>query len=148
MEQTQTKFEGWAILELMGHRKEIGFVTTEYYGAVGLFRVDTPELPEREYVLTRPQWAGDRYAPVGSTVKRSMVVGRTCLVGPGSIYALNPCTEEAARAAIESSYSRPLILLSVPEGREITAGDIADEQDPAVCTECGNAEQYCECLPI
>lgn len=44
-------FEGFAILELNGHNKEIGFVTTCNFGGPSLFRVDQPELPAREYEL-------------------------------------------------------------------------------------------------
>ena len=28
-EAKQAAFEGWAVVELMGHQKEVGFVTTE-----------------------------------------------------------------------------------------------------------------------
>lgn len=55
MDQEQSKFEGWAIVEMMGHRREIGYVTTEHYGAASLFRVDSPEVEEREYELKRPE---------------------------------------------------------------------------------------------
>lgn len=54
MEEQQAKFEGWAVVEIMGHQKEIGYVTTQYFGPAGLFRVDRPELPEREFELRRP----------------------------------------------------------------------------------------------
>lgn len=37
METEQAKFEGWAIVEMMGHRREIGHVTTEAYGVAVLF---------------------------------------------------------------------------------------------------------------
>jgi len=47
--EAQAKFEGWAVVEIMGHNREIGFVTTEYFGGPALFRVDQPEFPEREY---------------------------------------------------------------------------------------------------
>lgn len=125
--EEQAKFEGWAIIEMMGHRREIGFVTTETFGAGCLFRVDTPELPEREYELTRPEWVGQDYAPIGAKVKRPATPARSCLVGPPAIYAINPCTEEAARKAIESTHARPLILLSLPEKVAIPAGQDIDD---------------------
>lgn len=121
MNEEQAKFEGWAIVEMMGHRREIGFVTTEHYGGASLFRVDSPEFPEREFELTRPQWVDGRHAPIGSKVKRIAIPAKSCLVGPGSIYALNPCTEETARRAIEEGIHRPLILLSVPEQAQLAA---------------------------
>jgi hypothetical protein len=113
-EAKQAVFEGWAIVEMMGHRKEIGFVTTQAFGAAVLFRVDVPELPEREFTLTRPEYAGNRYCPIGTKVQRKASPARSCLVAPGSLYAMNPCTEEAARAAIEYTTERPLIILELP----------------------------------
>jgi hypothetical protein len=144
--ETQASFEGWAIVEMMGHRREIGYVTTEHYGAASLFRVDSPEFPEREFELTRPQYIGHQMAPIGSKVQRPAIPAKSCLVGPGSIYALNPCTEETARKAIESGVSRPLILLSVPERAELKAGeDDIDAEDPEIlCPDCDS--QPCICV--
>ena len=140
-ELKQGNFTGWCIVEMMGHRREIGYVTTEAFGPAVLFRVDTPELPEREYVLTAPEYTsngnGERlWTPVGSKVKRPAIPARTCLVGPASLYAMNPCTEEAARMAIEKSVTRPLILIEIAAGKAlpepeeyIDAEDDDDEDD-------------------
>lgn len=146
MDEQQSKFEGWAIVEMMGHRREIGYVTTEHYGAASLFRVDSPEFEEREFELTRPQWVDGRHAPTGSKVKRASIPAKSCLVGPGSIYALTPCDEATARKAIEEGIHRPLILLSVPDSKNlISAGDVAREQDPDVCEDCGHDVGDCFC---
>jgi hypothetical protein len=115
-EVKQASFSGWAIVEMMGHRKEIGFVTTEAFGQAILFRVDTPELPERDFILTAPEYAqteaGSRcWCPAGTQVKRQAAPARSCLVATSSLYAINPCSEAAARTAIEHSSPRPLILL-------------------------------------
>lgn len=117
----QSNFTGWGVVELMGHGREIGYVTTEVYGAACLFRIDTPELLEREYVLTQPEFAetspGHRqWCAAGTKVKRPAVPARSRLVSPGALYALNPCSEEAARAAIEATAVRPLIAIDVPAG--------------------------------
>lgn len=118
MDNKQGSFEGWCIVELFGRSQEIGFVTTEAYGQAVMFRVDVPDLPEREIELKRPSWeeVDGKYQqwPAGTKVKREAVPGRTRLLGPGSVYALNPCTEEAARAAIEKHSSRKLMLISMP----------------------------------
>lgn len=115
MEPKQTHFEEWAVCELMGHRKEIGFVTTQAFGPAVLFRVDTPELPAREYVLERPEYVDGRYCPIGTKVQRPANSGKSCLVAPQSLYALNPCTEAAAMALIERNIARPLIILELPK---------------------------------
>ena len=33
--ETPEQFEGWAIVELFGHQREIGYVTTRYFGTAG-----------------------------------------------------------------------------------------------------------------
>ena len=38
MEQTNARFEGWALIELFGHGHEAGFVTTQYYGDKAMFQ--------------------------------------------------------------------------------------------------------------
>jgi hypothetical protein len=121
MPETQTHFEGWAVVELFGHGKAIGFVTTEYYGSACLFRVDTPERKVREYVLERPEYGHDeqhfqeRLLPKGTKVKRPAMPAHSRLVGPSSIFALNPCSEEVAKKQLERDEPRPLILVELPK---------------------------------
>ena len=119
-EPKQAAFEGWAIVEIFGHQKAIGFVTTEAYGSAVLFRVDTPELPEREVTLSRDSYLTitqaegleqSKWYGKGSRVQRQAVQASSQLIGPGAIYRLVPCTESVARAAIEELIPRPLILL-------------------------------------
>lgn len=134
-ETRQASFEGWAIVELMGHQREVGYVTTEAYGQAVLFRIDTPGLPEREFVLTHPEWtdvgeSSRSWTPAGSKVKRAEVAARSRLVAPGSLYAINPCTEEAARTAIESNVSRPLILIEIAVGKQLLPASEALDGDP------------------
>ena len=127
----QANFEGWAIVELMGRQTEIGFVTTQAFGQAVMFRIDTPDLPEREFVLTTPDYVCDAWTPAGATVKRAASPARSRLVSPGSLYAINPCTEEAARAAIERMTHRPLILISKPAALPLpsTFDSFDDEED-------------------
>lgn len=129
----QSTFEGWAVVELMGHQKEIGFVTTQAFGQAVLFRVDQPDLPEREFTLTQPEWVtveGEGlWLPAGSVVKRAAVPPRTRLIAPGSLYAINPCTEEAARTAIERNISRPLILVNMPQGKALPLPSVDEDDD-------------------
>lgn len=129
-EPKQAAFEGWAIVELMGHQREIGFVTTEAYGQAVLFRIDTPDLPAREFTLKSPEWCdvdgGRSWTPAGAKVKRESSPARSRLVAPGSLYAINPCTEEAARAALEKISPRPLILIEMPAGKALPAPEIVD----------------------
>jgi hypothetical protein len=121
-------FEGWAVIELMGHQRETGFVKTEYFGTTALLRVDVPELPEREWVLTSPEWSSNGMIPVGATVKRAAVQGRTRYVSPGALYAMNPCSEDAARKAIDASIHRAILVVSLPEGKQLGPTPIREER--------------------
>lgn len=142
MEPKQASFEGWAVIEIMGHQKEIGYVTTEAFGAAVLFRVDTPELPDREYILERSEWsdAGGRL-PAGSTVARRAVPAKTAMVGPSSVFRMTPCTEAFAMLAIEQLIPRALILVKLPELKQIEAG--AEEVWAAGgCGTCGGVTSH------
>jgi len=151
-ETQQANFEDWAIVELMGHRSEIGFVTTQAFGQAVLFRIDTPELPEREYVLNAPAFVnvgedGRSWTPAGAKVKRAASPARSRLVAPGALYAINPCTEEAARTALEKTVARPLILIEAPSKAQMALAAAASEDDSEfdddVCPDCGEDECIC-----
>lgn len=137
MDAPQAKFEGWAIVEMFGHQREVGFVTTDTFGTAALFRIDTPEQPEQEIVLKRPTYVGETWTPAGAKVKRAASPARTKLVGPGAIYAITPCTEETARKAMEELSHRPLILLSMPEDAKpaLLPGEMETGKD--YCADCG-----------
>lgn len=133
MTETQNSFSGWAKVEIMGHQTHIGFVTTEVYGQAVMFRIDQPAFEEREYTLPQPTYtnlqmdpAGNLHEtkiwPAGTKVKRGAMPAASTLVGSASIYRITPCTEEAARAAIERQVPRPLILIEAPAPKAIAAG--------------------------
>jgi hypothetical protein len=121
-ELRQAHFEGWAIVDVLGHQRYVGYVTTEAYGQAVLFRVDVPALEERERVTKRPGHFADRgYLPAGTVVKEGAVAGYTKLIGSGSIYTLTPCTKEAALEAVEQSQPRPLMSVALPPERALGA---------------------------
>lgn len=70
MSDSGEKFDTWAIVELMGHRKIGGRVTEQIIAGAPLLRIDVPE------VTGQP--------------------GFTQFYGPSSIYSLTPTTEEIA----------------------------------------------------
>ena len=128
-EPKQGTFEGWAVVEVFGHQRYVGYVTTEAYGPACLFRVDVPRLEGRERVTKGPEYAGDgRYYPPGTRITEGPVEGYTKLLGPGSIFAITPCTEQAALKAVESSQSRPVMQADLPPSAALlSAGD--DDED-------------------
>lgn len=134
-ESSQANFNGWARVEILGHQSHIGYVRTEAYGQAVLFRVDTPELPEREYVLEEPEYVRangrDTWAPKGTKVRREATPGVSVLVGSGSIYRIVPCSEAAALKAIESNGRSPLKLVELPEARAIEGPSDSDSDEEA-----------------
>lgn len=87
-----TKFEQWAVVEIMGHRKFAGFVTEQSIGGSSFVRIDIPETEAH----------GERLPAF------------TKLFGSGSIYCISPCTEETARAFASQIRSRAFELYEAP----------------------------------
>lgn len=129
MDATQAKFEGWAVVELFGHQREAGFVTTQYYGNAAMFQLDVPELPEREYILERPEWGVSELIPKGSKVRKDAVAGRSRLINPSAVYAMNPCTEDAVRKALENGAARPIKVVELAKTQQIGQGVLPGEDD-------------------
>lgn len=83
-----SKFQHWAIVEVMGHQTFAGYVTEEAIAGKGFVRIDVPEVPT--------QAAFTRYC------------------GPDSIYGIQPVSEELARA-IAVRLNRAPVSVYVPE---------------------------------
>lgn len=133
-ETKQAQFNGWARVEVMGHQTHIGFVRTEAYGQAVMFRIDTPELPEREYVLEEPAYVTEapglrRWVQAGAKVKRVARPGCSVLVGAGSIYRIIPCTEGAALKAIDSAERAELNLIELPPQQALAEAVEHSEED-------------------
>lgn len=126
--EEQAKFEGWAVVEIMGHQRYAGFVTTQAFGGAVLFRVDVPALPERERLTEYDDYFDGKYVPKGAAVKELEKPAYTKLFGAASVYCITPCTEEAAMKALESMQSRALKLLALPEKPALDAPDNDDPQ--------------------
>jgi hypothetical protein len=83
MEETE-KFDQWAIIEIFGHTQIAGKVTEAAIGGCSFIRVDVPECNGRP--------AFTKY------------------FGNGAIYSMTPCSEEIARAAVESIRPAPITV--------------------------------------
>ncbi|MDX3106058.1 hypothetical protein [Nonomuraea angiospora] len=73
---------GWVILELLGHRRLAGHVTTEEIAGASFLRIDIPGAADEPPI--------------------------TQFYGPSAIYAITPTSEEIARAAAARSRPRPV----------------------------------------
>ena len=93
MNTEREKFDQWCVVELFGHQRIAGRVTEQTIGGCAFVRVDVPAV-------------GDNPA-------------YTRLFGNGAIYAINPVTEEIARAAATSYRVVPVSPYDIPELRAI-----------------------------
>jgi hypothetical protein len=73
IETKRETFEGWAILEIMGHRRLAGWLTEQEIAGHGFLRIDVPV-------------GGGEEGDVASQ-----------FYSPSSVYAITPCSEEIAR---------------------------------------------------
>ncbi|GEM_PF-1570563 len=157
MEQ-QAKFEGWAVVELFGHAKEAGYLTTQYFGDKAMFQIDVPELKEREYTLERPEWleveGRDQLAPIGTKVRRAGAPGRSRIVSPSAVYAINPSTEALIHKLLDREVPRKLIVLELPKTHQIAASseptespDDSWKNDHELGCKAldANSEDFCDC---
>jgi hypothetical protein len=131
-ETQQSKFDGWAIVDVLGHQRYVGYVTTEAYGQAVLFRIDVPALEARERTMKAPGYISGRgYCPAGTVVQEGAVEGYSKLIGAGSIYAITPCTKEAALKACEETQPRPLMNVALPPGHALPPADDNDDYNNA-----------------
>lgn len=129
-EQKQTTFEGLALVEIMGHRRAAGHVTTEYIGTAAFFRVVTPEVPPTQYTLERDGWLNGSYVYAGSVV-RSWRERSEILVGSGSVYAITPIKESdlMTMASLQHEVVTAAPRQSLSAAHEAAKNGIGEEDD-------------------
>jgi hypothetical protein len=123
-DKLEAQLETWAIVEVMGHQVYAGFVRQVSVGGAAMIRVDVPELPPREEKY-------ESYDDAGKLVYKKRIIpgvpAFTKLLGVSSIFAITPCSKEAAEAAIERFRARPMNVVDVPGQRSLPLYD-QDEQ--------------------
>lgn len=87
---------GWAIVELMGHRRVGGFVTEHELAGRGFLRVAIPGVNKETHVQF--------YAPT-------------------AVYCLTPATEATARAVAALARPEPVSRWELPRGEEVFGDD-------------------------
>lgn len=107
-QEEQAKFEGFAIVELMGRNVVAGYVSEQVIAGAALLRVDVPAT-DRQPAYTK-------------------------FFGGASIYGITPTTEEIARRAAERLNIRPVSewVVPTPANRQLvdtTADDDFDDDD-------------------
>ena len=91
--QEQSAFEGFGLVEIMGHRRAVGEVKTKCIGTAAFLHVVTPAVEAFQKTLDKPQRIGYEYCEAGSVVEFSRA-GSEIWIGSGSIYAITPISEE------------------------------------------------------
>lgn len=130
---TLAKFEEWAVIEIMGHKRFAGFITEQAIGGASFVRVDVPEIDVG-----------------GGTVMPAF----TKLFGAASVYCISPCTEQTARAFAKTlraesfhRYEAPRLEAHAPTAPSFDDDD--DDDEDYVCSVCGaslptNASDLCD----
>lgn len=138
MEQNESTkhFDCWAIIELFGHNKIAGRLTTQTVGVAALFRVDVPELLVPEVRESGHEYLEGKYRNVERVLPEHKRGGYTRFFGVGAIYAINPVTEETARAAVIGIEPLPVRPRLFPIEKALPA-------PPTEATEYPEAENNC-----
>lgn len=128
-EKPDGQLETWAIVEVMGHNRYAGFAQQVAMGGAAMIRVDVPEIPEseEEYEDYSSRIPGESYAAVK---KKRTVPGTpafTKFLGVSSIFAITPCTKEAAYAAVKAFRSAPVTIIDLPQRRALPHYDEDDQ---------------------
>lgn len=118
----ESTYEGWAILELMGHRRLAGYVQEVELAGHGMLRLD---IPEHE----APAEDSDLHDGAPTDVKA------TQFYSPAALYCLTPTTEAIARAVSRPPTPAHRWELPAPPPRDVNEEALdaleedLDEQD-------------------
>lgn len=98
MESTE-KYEGWVILELMGHRRLTGYLTEQEIAGRPFLRIDIPADPPA-----------------------------TQFYGAEAVYCITPTTEEMAKRAAKLSRIAPIQRWELPAVKPTDPGEVVDAE--------------------
>lgn len=116
MTDQKATFEGWAIVELLGHRKLAGYVREAQIAGHGMLRIDVPRAGVRP---------SDQFTEDDGT---SGVVA-TQFYPPTALYCLTPCTEDLARRVAASAQPAPVTRWELPPAAREEQGSAGDGVD-------------------
>jgi hypothetical protein len=92
---SEPELKSWALVELFGHQRIVGFLTQQTFGSGVLFRVDVPDLTKETTVVRK---------------------GFTRYFGLSAIYSITPIDEQTVRDLLPSidgtPAARPLSIRS------------------------------------
>ncbi len=98
MSETETAFEGWAIVELMGHRRLAGFVTEQQIAGAGFLRLD---------IVGRDTKVDEDDGPEVA-LKGGFEGGVTQFYSPAAVYCVTPASQDVAVRLGRQSHPAPV----------------------------------------
>lgn len=101
-EEQRETFQGWAILELMGHRRLAGFVSEQQVAGAAFVRIDVPAVDGAD---------------------------ATQFYSPSSVYCITPCGEQLARDVAHSAQPRPVNEWDLPRRAALEAGEVVEDAE-------------------
>jgi len=101
---SESKFEQWAVVELMGHARLAGRITEDQIGGCSFIRVDVPAL--------------------------NGLPAFTRWLGAGAIYSITAVSEEMARLVVEQQRARPVTVYAPQIQRALPFAEDADDATP------------------
>jgi hypothetical protein len=96
------ELKSWALVELFGHQRIVGYLSQQSFGTCVLFRVDVPDLTSSGKVIRE---------------------GFTRYFGLSSIYSITPISEEMVRKLLPSIDGTP------GEARALTSRSYSRDQE-------------------
>ena len=143
---SESKVDGWCILEVMGHRRIAGFVREVTVAGAGFLRIDVPSgceggvsagwCPEHgKCACPKPEEErADPKCPLHAPTSAHPVEwSATQFYPPASVYCLTPSTEEVVRASVRRARPVEFSRLSLPgaaASRSLEGEDGFDEASP------------------
>ena len=120
--ENASAFEGWCIIEQMGHKRMAGYISEQVIGGHSFIRVDVPGLD------TPPQ-------PIPGATPNGSGWAATQFITGATIYAITPCTEAIARKVAANCQPSPVTLWdlktpALPAARVDDDGDDLFDDEP------------------
>lgn len=111
--------EGWAILELMGHRRLAGWVSEQAVAGAAFIRIDVPAEPDDPRAMY-------------DTGEDSFAI--TQFYAPGALYCLTPSTKETVLAVARLNRPAPVSPWELPSPPPLYGGpedcdEVGDDDD-------------------
>lgn len=97
------KFEGYCILELMGHRRLAGYLSEQEIAGHGFLRLDIPAAGEHE--------------------------AATQFYSPSAVYAITPTSMTTATAFASAARPAPVSIWDLPRALPESAAPAPDEEE-------------------